>query len=77
MGRTTPSLRAVVYNYASRLSKVSEILPPSEKQLFDCYLEDIDFTLSLCMHVGVADPIEVFLVHLIRKLNRLSRGCKE
>ncbi|MEM2024899.1 MAG: hypothetical protein QXW94_01230 [Desulfurococcaceae archaeon] len=76
MGRNTPSLRIVVREYVARLSKIAEILPPSEKKLFDCYLEDLESTLSICMHTGVADPVEVFLVHLIRKLSCFEK-CRE
>lgn len=76
MGRNTPSLRLVVREYAERLRKMAEVLPPSERALVERFLEDIEITLSACMHVGVADPIEVFILHLLRKLRDLCDHCK-
>ncbi|MEM0368718.1 MAG: hypothetical protein QXS24_02740 [Desulfurococcaceae archaeon] len=72
MGRNTPSLRVVVNEYTSRLRKIAEALPPNERSFFEKYLEDLDSTLSICMHIGIVDPLEVFIVHLIRKLSRYN-----
>ena len=70
MGRNTPSLRTVVNEYSERLRKIAEVLPFEERVFLEEYLKDLDYTLSLCMHTGVADPLEVFLIHLIRKLSK-------
>ncbi|MEM1634772.1 MAG: hypothetical protein QXF49_07460 [Thermosphaera sp.] len=74
MGRTTPSLRSSVSEYVERLRKISEMLPSKEKEFMNCLLEDIESTISLCMHTGVADPLEVLLIHFIRKLGREDCG---
>ncbi|MEM0004477.1 MAG: hypothetical protein QXE10_02465 [Desulfurococcaceae archaeon] len=72
MGRNTPSLRVIVNEYVERMRRIAEILPPDERSFLEDYLEDLDSTLSICMHTGVADPLEVFLVHLIRKVSKYS-----
>lgn len=71
MGRSTPSLKAIVNEYIARLEKIIETLPEDEKQFFKQYLNDIETTLSICMHTGVVDPLEVLIIHLIRKLSKL------
>lgn len=69
MGRSTPSLRVVVNEYIERLEKLIETLPDGEKSFFKQYLDDIETTLSICMHTGVVDPVEVLLIHLLRRLS--------
>lgn len=76
MGRNTTPLRAVVREYVERLRRTAEVLPPGERALVEKYLEDIEVTLSACTHAGVVDPIEVFLVHFLRKLKDLCTQCK-
>lgn len=71
MGRTTPSLRVVTREYIDRLRKIAESLPPEEQKLVEKYLEDFETTLSISMHTGVVDPLEVFLLHLIRRIRAL------
>ncbi|QOR94039.1 hypothetical protein IMZ38_05195 [Thermosphaera chiliense] len=70
MGRSTPSLWISVSEYVERLRKVSEMLPMDEKEGVLRFLEDLESTISLCMHTGVADPLEVLFIHLIRKMNK-------
>lgn len=76
MGRTTPSLRVIIREYIDRLKKTSEILPDNEQELIREYLEDIESTMSLAMHAGVVDPVEVLLLHLLRRLGEICR-CRE
>lgn len=73
MGRNTPSLRIVVYEYVERFRKIAEIMPPSEREFLEYYLEDLESTLSMCMHTGVVDPLEIFILHLIRRFSYLKR----
>lgn len=75
MGRSTPSLRAVVREYVERLRRIAQVLPPDERELVERYLEDIEGTLSACMHVGVVDPIEVLVLHLVRRVGGLCGRC--
>lgn len=76
MGRTTPSLRVLVGDYVDRLRRIAEMLPREERLLVEAYLEDIESTLSISMHTGVVDPVEVLLLHLLRKLRDICR-CRE
>lgn len=71
MGRTTPPLRTIVREYTERFRRVAELLPPEDRVLIEKYLEDLDSTLSIYMHVGSVDPLEVFLLHLVRKAKDL------
>ncbi|MEM4441012.1 MAG: hypothetical protein QXS14_06035 [Desulfurococcaceae archaeon] len=71
MGRTTSSLRSMVKEYVERIRRTAESLPPDEKLVVEKFLEDIETTLSIAMHVGVVDPLEVFLLHLVRRLRTL------
>jgi hypothetical protein len=71
MGRTTPSLRIVAKEYVERFRKVSELLPQRERILVEKYLEGFDDTLSLYMHLGVVDPLELFILHLVRRIREL------
>lgn len=73
MGRSTPPLRTAVREYVERLRKTSEVLPPQERLLVEKYLEDMETTVSAYMHTGAVDPLEVFLLHLIRRLGELCR----
>uniref|UniRef100_A0A7C2BKH6 Uncharacterized protein n=1 Tax=Thermosphaera aggregans TaxID=54254 RepID=A0A7C2BKH6_9CREN len=74
MGRSTPSLWISVSEYVERLRKISEMLPGDERERILRFLDDIESTISLCMHTGVADPLEVLFIHLIRKM---GKECKE
>lgn len=76
MGRTTPSLRILVGDYVARLRKIAEMLPAGERAVLEAYLEDIESTLSITMHTGVVDPIEVLLLHLLRRLRDICE-CRE
>ncbi|MEM1525918.1 MAG: hypothetical protein QW775_03450 [Ignisphaera sp.] len=68
MGRNTSSLRIAVARYVERIKKLSEVLPPEERQYIEEFLQDLETTLSLCSYTGVADPLEVLFFHFIRKL---------
>lgn len=72
MGRTTTPLRQLVDNYVERLKRVSTMLSRQEREAVLEFLSDLDNTASILSHEGVVDPLEVFLVHLLRKL---GRGC--
>jgi hypothetical protein len=74
MGRSTPSLWISVSEYVERLRKISEMLPKDERGKILCFLEDLESTISFCMHTGVVDPLEVLFVHLIRKMDKECRG---
>lgn len=76
MGRTTPSLRMVIREYIDRLRKTAEMLPGGEQEVIREYLEDIESTVSMAMHTGIADPVEVLLLHLLRKLREICQ-CRE
>jgi hypothetical protein len=71
MGRTVPPIKPVVDNYVYRLKRLSEILEEREAEFLEYFLEDIDSTVSLCMHIGVSDPLEVLFIHLLRRLSML------
>lgn len=75
MGRSTTPLRLVVKEYTERLRRTAEVLPPSEKELVEKFLEDVETTLSACMHTGVVDPMEVFMLHFLRRMKDLCK-CK-
>jgi hypothetical protein len=71
LGRTTPSLRASVEDYAKRMRRVADMLPLEDRVLVEKYLEDIELTISAYTHTGLVDPLEVFIVHLVRRLREL------
>jgi len=71
LGRTTPSLRTTIEDYTRRIKRIAEVLPLEERVLVEKYLEDIETTISVYTHMGLVDPLEVFLVHLIRRLRDL------
>lgn len=79
MGRSTPSLRASVEAYASRLRKAAEALPPDERRIVEEFLEDLESTISAFAHYGAVDPMEVLLLHVVRRMalsdKRNSRRC--
>lgn len=70
MGRTTPSLWSSVSEYVERMRKISEMLPTEEREFMEYLLEDVESTISLCMHTGVVDPLEVLLIHFARRIGR-------
>ena len=71
MGRSTPSLRVVVRDYVERFKRAAEMLPREDRALVDRFLEDLETTLSAYMHVGSVDPLEVLILHLVRKMREL------
>jgi len=75
LGRNTPSLRVIIDSYIERLRRVSKMLPPEERAFLELLIEDIESTLSVYTHIGVVDPIEIIIVHIIRRLNFLY--CKQ
>ncbi|MCE4606131.1 MAG: hypothetical protein F7B59_02215 [Desulfurococcales archaeon] len=76
MGRTTPSLRVVVKRQLSRIESILNLLPECEAERARRLFDDIDETISLYTHsTGPTDPVELLLVHLIR---RIARGeCRD
>jgi len=75
MGRNTSSTRAVLSRYVDRIRRIMDLVPPDEKFFFEDFLKDIESTFSLVGHVGVEDPVEILIIHLIRKTARLRREC--
>jgi hypothetical protein len=74
MGRTTPSLKTAVEDYVRRFRRVSEILSSEDKIFIERFLEDLETTVSAYSHIGSTDPLEIFLIHLLRRIKIL---CKE
>lgn len=72
MGRSTTPLKQVVYCYLERWNRVIELMDQREADCIRKVLEDIDSTISLFTHVGAVDPMELILLHVLRKL-----ACKE
>lgn len=72
LGRTTPSLRQLVEEYVNRFSKMYELATGGDKEKFRAFLEDLDTTISMCAHIGVVDPLEVLLIHLVRRLDKIA-----
>ncbi|MCE4614275.1 MAG: hypothetical protein F7B60_01910 [Desulfurococcales archaeon] len=69
MGRTTPSLRVTVKRQLSRIESILNLLPECEAERARRLFDDIDETISLYTHSnGPIDPIELILVHLIRRI---------
>lgn len=75
MGRNTTSLKVIVNRYVERVKKLSLLLPLEEKVFVEDFLRDLDSTISICGHTGVEDPLEVLLIHLIRKIAQLKKQC--
>jgi RNAse (barnase) inhibitor barstar len=75
MGRNTTSLRAIVNRYTERIKKLSELLPPDERKIIEEFLRDLDSTLSLCVHTGVEDPLEVLFIHFLRLYTHIKKNC--
>ena len=69
LGRTTPSLRSTVKRQVERINKLLSLLPSCEAEKAREILDGIDETLSLYTHTnGPVDPVELLLVHIIRKM---------
>jgi len=75
MGRTTPSIRVAVRKQIARINRTLNLLPPCEADKAREILEGIEDTLSLYANTaGPVDPVELLLIHLIRKI--ASGECK-
>ncbi len=72
MGRTTTPVKQVVNSYVVRLREVADMLDPREREAVLVFLNDLDETASLLSHIGVVDPLEVLITHILRKC---GRGC--
>ena len=70
MGRNTTPMKQIINNYVVRLEKVAGMLSPQEREAILYFLKDLDETTSLLSHTGVVDPLEVLLIHFLRKLGR-------
>ncbi|MGC9010460.1 MAG: hypothetical protein ACP5I7_07615 [Sulfolobales archaeon] len=73
MGRNTSSLRAALSRYSDRIRRIIDLLPADEKIFFEEFLRDIDTTFSLLGHVGVEDPLEIIVIHLMRRIAQLEK----
>jgi hypothetical protein len=75
MGRTTPSIRPAVRRQIARISKTLSLLPQCEAEKAKEILDGIDDTLTLYTHTpGPIDPVELVLIHLIRKIAKGECG---
>lgn len=75
MGRTTPSIRMALYKELARMNRLINKLPPREADKIRNMLEDIEDTLNLFMETtGAIDPLEVLLLHFIRKSIVINDG---
>ncbi len=77
MGRTTPSFRMAVYKELDRLLRIVDLMPEHEKRLLHRLLDGLEDTLSLYTHTAPpSDPLEVIVVHMLRRLAGELYGCR-
>jgi hypothetical protein len=77
MGRSTPSFRMAVYRELKRIERITRLMKPSEKGFIEWLIDGIDDTISLYTHVSAPlDPLEVILIHVIRRLSELGDGAR-
>jgi hypothetical protein len=74
LGRTTTPSKVLVRKYVERWRRLAKLLPSSEGEALKELLKDVDETASLATHVGVADPLEVMLIHVVRQLIECRRA---
>ena len=75
MGRTTPSIRMALYKELARINRLIDKLPSEEADKIRSMLEDIEDTLNLFMETtGAIDPLEVLLLHFMRKAIVINDG---
>lgn len=73
VGRSTTPAKALTRKYVDRWVRLANLLPAGEGEVLKEVLSGVDETASLAAHVGVADPLEVMLIHVVRLLIRCRR----